>query len=636
MKSTIRLFKALPIKDKSQKTDEDLLKKTIKKGFLFTPEVVANYSNYDELIELVEKEIGISADQANNSFHKSWKKVKDADIEQLVLKQMIHYMTTYGFEKMGIYDKDSVFIPNEDLEIPELKDDIKLVVIKGYTNEELKKKLLTFLDSGIALGEDTIKDVLDLATYLKLQQEEIENIKNREVKVALFDYLNLVPKDPVEFLRLAIYRATGKTLVIKSPEVIKQIKENVGMNINGLFNKYKSNFSIDNLAGVFYRFKPLFLAFRQNQEMKTMINKIRKLAVKYHKPFKADFLNDITPKLSKGGEIDVDRLRKELGKVNIFRKIRLAYALKFRTKDIESVLYRVRNGKSYAKEFKFTNQLKAQEILDITLASIVEDISANVKGKKIYLPDSIHYTLPATEKQFTGYFPSGTYVSTPDNMIFGIHWNNVKRHRIDLDLSLIKSDGEKIGWDADYRTDRRDILFSGDITDAGGKKGASELFYLEKKSKDAGIMYVNYFNFEPDVEVPFKILVAHEKAEEFGQNYTVDPNNILAIANTKIDSQQKVLGLLTSSPTENRFYFAESSMGSSITSYGSPTGDHSREYLIGFYENSIQLRDLLEKAGATIIGDKEEVEDIDIDLSPENLEKDTIINLINPSVDNDN
>ena len=47
----------------------------------------------------------------------------------------------------------------------------------------------------------------------------------------------------------------------------------------------------------------------------------------------------------------------------------------------------------------------------------------------------INYTLPATEKQFIGYFPSGTSISIPKEMIFGIHWENVNTHRIDLDLS---------------------------------------------------------------------------------------------------------------------------------------------------------------------------------------------------------
>ncbi len=81
----------------------------------------------------------------------------------------------------------------------------------------------------------------------------------------------------------------------------------------------------------------------------------------------------------------------------MWRKIRLAYALKFRTKDVDSILYRIRNGKAYAMDFFFGDKERAKTILAIVLDSIVEDIVKNVKGKKIYIPDYINYSLPATE-----------------------------------------------------------------------------------------------------------------------------------------------------------------------------------------------------------------------------------------------
>ncbi len=97
MQAFIKLFKALPIKKRQGKAPtEELLNKTIKKGFIFSPEVIYNYSNYDELIELVEGVYGIAGEKANATFHKSWKKVKEADIEQLIVEQIAHYLTTYG------------------------------------------------------------------------------------------------------------------------------------------------------------------------------------------------------------------------------------------------------------------------------------------------------------------------------------------------------------------------------------------------------------------------------------------------------------------------------------------------------------------------------------------------------------
>jgi len=292
---------------------------------------------------------------------------------------------------------------------------------------------------------------------------------------------------------------------------------------------------------------------------------------------------------------------------------------------MKSILYRIRNGKSFATEtveYNSKQKSNAKEILNIVLDSITKDISKNVKGKKIYIPEYINYSLPSTEKQFTGNFPSGTYVTIPKDMIVGINWENVKSHRIDLDLSVISPDG-KIGWDAGYRTNSGDILFSGDMTEAN--KGATELFYIKKQTKKALILLVNYYNFDKDIEVPFKIIAAKEKAEDFGMNYMVNPNNLVSVAESKIKEKQKILGLIVTTPSESRFYFAETSIGKSITSSNSDFVEHSRKYLFGFYENTINLKDILKKAGAKIVDDKSVA---DISLSPEELEKSTILELL--------
>lgn len=630
MEATLKLFRALPVESREGKVDDELAKKTIKLGFIFTPEVVASYSNYGELIAMVRKTVGLSSEQMNSSFHKSWVKVKEASIEQLVLEQIVHYLTTYGKEYLaskGIQWDVDVYIPSEALDLPGVKlDAIKLTVIRGYMKEELKDKLLQLLESGIALAEDTVQAVVEVAMFVDLNEVETRRVKNKEVKAALYDYLGLFPENPVEFLRFVIFKATSTTLLIKSPSLIQSIGESNNLNVTKLFSDYEAKYGLVRLAEIFYRFKPIFLAFRTNQRMKVVINKTRKLAAKHHKPLPEDFLNSITARVARGEEIDAVKLQSELGRVNVFRKIRLAYALKFRTKDVESILYRIRNGKGYATEFTFAKQDGAKAILDVVLDSITGDISENVRGKKVYIPRYINYSLPATEKQFTGVFPSGTYVSLPSDMITGIHWDNVEGNRIDLDLSLV-SKGIKIGWDSAYRTEERDVLFSGDVTDA--EDGASELFYVKKQSKGAFIVFVNYYNFDAKIPVPFKILVARETVRDFRLNYTVNPNNVVAISNTVMDKKQKILGLLVTTMKENRFYFAEMNIGRSITSGDTDYARHSRQYLYDYYTNSISLEDVLTMAGAEVISERDG--DACIDLSPEVLEKDSILALLRAS-----
>jgi len=547
--SIIRLFHAVSIdKHDGKAVNKKLLSETVKKGFIFAPEVTANYSEKElfAMINIVADEVGLSSDKMNSSFHKSWQKVRDADIEQLVLEQILHYITTYGFEAMGIYRNDSIYIPLEDLKIPKLNlDKISLVVIKGYTKEELKEKLINLLGSGIALKEDTKKDVIDIITFVGLNENEVYNIKNKEVRAALYDYMDICPM----------------------PE---------------------------------------------------------------------DYLNSITALLKHGVDIDKDNLMKELGRVNTFRKIRLAYALKYRTNDndgvvVDSILYRIRNGKSYATGFDlddpkgiiFRNTVR---ILDIVLDSMVDDIRPNVEGKKICIPKNIQYALPTTEKQFTGDFPSGTYVSFPKDAIVGVHWGDVDSNRIDLDLSLIRCDGGKIGWDASYRSKGGDTLFSGDMTAAPKPNGASELFYIQRQTNASYILMVNYFNYDQAVPVPFKIIVASEQVNKvFGHNYMINPNNIVCVAKSKMTEKQKVLGLLVTTPDECRFYFAEANMGNSITSDGNTYTEQARKYLFDFYTNTISFNDILRRAGAVLVGKQK---DCDIDLSYETLEKDSLIKLI--------
>jgi len=649
MKATIRLFRALPVQEKhivswqGKEPSRLLLKTTVSRGFIFSPEVVSNYSE-QELLEIA-KDIGRTPEQLNSSFHKSWKKVRDADIVQLVLEQILHYLTTYGFESLGVYDKDSVYIPNEQLDVPDVKiDSMNLVVIKGYTKEELKEKVLKMLSSGIALKEDTLNCVVEVCIFVGMSLEDLKTVKNKEVRIKLYEFLDVLPEDPLEFLRYLLYRTINQTLLIKDKETIEKIGDvEDKLRALMLFANYKERYGLVKLAEIFNRFKPLFLAFKSPHYslMNSIINRISKLSKIAHVPMKPDYLNGITSMIKKGKLIVPDQLMYELNNVNTFRKIRLAYALKYRTKDVSSILYKIRNGKSWAAEISYSEYIRASsdKVLSVVLRSIVDDINKRVGYKKIYLPKNVEYALPATEKQFTGNLPSGSYVTVEGDMVFGIHWFNYKSKnlvrqrvgewaveaRVDLDLSLMDAEGEKYGWDGAYRSASRRILFSGDVTDAPRPKGASELFYLQPGFLESpGILMVNYYNYTPE-EVPYEIVVAQAAPGKFGKNYTIDPNDIVCFVGSKIDNKQKILGIVEPVPGGSRFYFSETSIGKSITSSRAAGTINARQYLVDFYTDTLSLNKILLQSDAQIVENEEEY---DISLSLEKIEKDTILNLL--------
>lgn len=626
MQSTIRLFKALPIADHNRTTEnKELMKQTLSKGFVFAPDVLAHYSDTEYLTILVDEAYGRGSEELNQTFHKSFAKVRDASIEQLFFEQIMHYFTTYGAEHFGIYSEELVYIPSEDLNAPELTDDVRVVVIRGLTKEELKDKLMTLLSSGIALHERTIADALDVAQFVSVDESDLERIANKEVKAALYDHLGIVPSNPVEFLRFVVYRATERTLLIKNGALVSEIKGRNNTDVVKYFNIYDADHGLHRLAEVFYRFKPIFLAFRTNSALKRYVNRIRRLARRHHKPMQEDLLNSLTGRLKRGDGVNVTDFLIDLDQANLFRRIRLAYALKFRTTDADSILYRIRNGKSFATDFGFTRKEAARYFYDLTLGSITANIAQKVEGQKIFIPEGIHYGLPATEKQFTGNLPSGTWVEIGEDMVCGIHWENQDDHRIDLDLSISNATG-KIGWDGYYRDLSEEIYFSGDLTDAPKPKGATEVFHIGQEARGVWLMNVNYYNFGGgEVDVPFKIVAASEHRRNITFGYTIDPNKIVALSNSVMDVKQKMLGIVVADDDSAKFYFAESNMGNSITSRFNRHSEHALKYLVNYYTNAISLNDVLVDAGAKLVDDAAEA---DIDLSPEVADKTTFIDLL--------
>ena len=155
-KEVLRLFKGF-LGEKSNVVNE----KGLKYGLLIPS--TANEAVVEEAIKLYGKD----GEKWNQTFHKDFEIVRNAPIEDLIAQQLIHYITTYGFESLGMYDTDLVYIPKEKLEIPELNvDNIELISIKPLTPTELTDKLTTLLTSGIALSEQSVKDIMVLSEFI--------------------------------------------------------------------------------------------------------------------------------------------------------------------------------------------------------------------------------------------------------------------------------------------------------------------------------------------------------------------------------------------------------------------------------------------------------------------------------------
>ncbi len=615
-KATLRLFKAIQVDTKQEaEIKASIDEQCIKQGYVLDRALKPT----NQLLSLIDEVVGLSGEQANAAFHKSWKTIADTSIEVLVMQQVMHYMTTYGFQNLGIYNDSTIYIPNEVLNVPAVDKDLPITVVKAMTADEVLDGIIK-LASGIALSDESLKDIMEIVKANKYDSAFIKQIKNRELVALLNDHYDIVPDEPVAFLRYVVSKLTDESLLIKNDNLITKLEK-----ANGKFLDLLMKDAPDDLASIFLRFKPLFLAMKKASKNKTVFNQLRRKADQMHVPLPEDYLGSVTA-LIKNQRLDLNELDKQLTKASVFRKIRLAYALKYRLDYRSSILYKVRNGTGWASDFKWSEKYDqlTQQAFDLVIASITADIKTNVDGKKFFIPAHVFYALPATEKQFTGYLPTGSYVSVPEDIIVGIHWKNTQR-TVDLDLAVIGESG-KIGWDAGYKSGDNQVLFSGDMTSAPAPLGATELFYLKKGGQEPRILTVNYYNFSKDDEVDCKILVAQEKPKNFGKNYMIDINNMVASANIKINRKQNVIGLVLSVNEENRIYFCNSSVGNAITSRANSNATHIRKYLVGVTKSSIDFRDILIKAGATVC---DEFIDKDcVDLSPEILDKTTFLNLL--------
>jgi hypothetical protein len=624
MRSTIRLFKALPVSGTAGglPTDPALDRLTLRRGFVFDSSLVGEYRSVDRLISMVDEVYGRGSVELNTAFHKSFAKVRDASIQQLVFEQIVHYFTTYGAEHFGVYDESSVFVPGEHLDAPELSEGIRVVVIRGLTKAELKTELLTLVSSGIALAEDTIADVLDVAAFVGLDEADLSAITNREVRAALYDHLGIMPSDPQEFLRFLVYRATGQTQVVQNDSLLNTLRSRDNLDLVRYFRTYEAQTGLRRLGEIFLRYRLVFLAMKTNTVLRTYINRIRREAKRSHKPMPEDVLNSVTMHL-KRGDLDSGAVSQALATASVFRKARLAYALRYRMSGADGIVYRVRNGRAYATDFSFPLDIDVETVFGEVISSIAGDITPKVDGKKIFIPAGLAYGLPSTEKQFIGHLPAGTSVTVPDGLVVGVHWEDQGDHRINLDLSL-SNIAEKIGWDGYYRSSGDDgIYFSGDLTYAPPPNGATEVFRIGASAYGTWLLNLNYFNYNEDIDVPFRILAGHASAVE--KNHVVDPNALVANAHARMDVHQRTLGIVVSGFTERQFFFAGADIGGGITSRHTQRADVAMKYFETYYVNAIPLNDILVSAGAELVVD---AADSDLDLSPEAVDKNTFLELL--------
>ena len=635
--SIMYLFKSYLVVKKNEKFDLD--SDALKKG------IAINSKAPKEIKDLAISAWGTDGYILNQAFHKSLDTVVNTRDEDLVLQQIFHYFTTYGFKSIGIYSENTIFIPKEKLEVPDLKEDFKLINITQITKEELKTKLWDLITSPIPLSKTTIKDILNLSECLNITKNNIDKVVNRELKIALYDKLDLIPKNNIEFLRYLIYKITGNTLLIKDKATFKALEFSDKIEVLKIMKAYKKSYGLEPLSEIFNRYKPLFLSLKTEDyliddvddiygkkdeeiELNKIINKISKLSKEHHIPFKMSDLDTFASwyKNNKDKDNFLKLLETKLKKENIWRIIKLRNYVSNINGQMEERVYKIRNNRTWVTtkpiDFEFDNG-----VLGVFDKLIISKMKPHLANKKVYLDKDINIVLPQSEKQFVGNLPALSSIEIKkEDVLFGIHWFNLPYESVDLDLKAVSS-YYTIGWDADYKKDAK-IIFSGDITDAPYPDGASEYLYFSKDIDfDIISIKVNNYNMCLD-DVPFEIIVAKKPKEKLTSNYIVNPNDIivripgLLIEKNKIEAS---VGIVVIDEEHIKIVLSNYVTSNRITAENNKVEEALRTFID---LNSIircNLRYFINKVDATIVDNKN---DADIDLSVENLNKNSIIDLL--------
>lgn len=626
IKAVITLFKSVPAVQNISKV-EFSNEENILRGFFVTEDAFKSGAIDEEILKFIEEKFGYDIFEVNQGFYKSFKTVTELSPQKILANKLLHYMSTYGFEELGIFSHDTVFIPNGALELPADSKPVKLTIINAISDDEIKSRAEKMIMAGIALSEETLKNLATIIKHFEMKLD-VDAVPNKEFRVQLCDLLNVLPKNPVEFLRYVIFKITGSTLLIKSPEKIQFVKKN-SVDVEKFFSDYIAANGLEKLAEIFHRYKPLWLAFKGNSKfMAKTVNKMRKLADKYHKPLTPKLLDTVTS----NPKINVDELKRELEKISVFKRISLANAILLRTAAPENISYTIRNGKIFVEEYDKKFKLNYQ-ILAAVMNSIVETVRLNVEGKKIFLPESLDYAAPTSEKKFIGEIPFGTsYTFGSKSVIVGVHWFNLGNERVDLDLHL-NSTKRSIGWQNDFEeenfidTQQEKVIFSGDMTDAPKESGgATEAYFIGESVTDETMMInLNRYTYHEE-KVPFKIILGDVTDAQIDRKYLIDSHEISFCLSNEIESGEMFIGFLHSDEDgKKKFYFTGATTGKKIVAYR----DEKALRMISALETSLtsclKLKDILKDAGA--IFEKADGEDWDINLDPQVVTKDTILNL---------
>lgn len=576
----------------------------------------------------------------NSTFYKDWSDVERRSELELRINQLIHYLSTYGTDYQG-----PTFTMNE---APAEIGYTHLTVLRPCTERQLFDRIEEMLDSGIAVSNTTLDLLFEqLGKYFQSYdwRADVDKIENREAEARLCNMYGILPVSPLRLIRYLVFAATGQSVIIKNAGTWKRLHDNADKIATEIIKLDDTR--IRGLASVFFRYKPVFLALRagfvtarntvrneqpwekkhtadylheQNTRFSRIIriiNRIRRLADKYHRPVKAGVLESLLAGHS------LDEIQKAVdAEPSMFKLVKLLNYVNYSRTDTDMRAYMIRNGKIFFKAVKPTDTVRLatlSQIHDIVRRRLVELLSAkahDAEGRTltVKMPQYLDIAAPVSERQMVGLIPYGSTYTLRTNNYIGIYWRNAWGTH-DFDLWLTDAQGNRLGWASQHKTDG--LLFSGDMTNADPE--ATEIFYGRGSWPDSTVQVLRYNGKENS---RFRLFFGSDDIKTLPTGYMVRPDSIHFIEDLISDNREKTVALIH----EGKVYFTAVSSGNGMV----PQTDKSVTAIAALsyrMKSCVLLAPLLSDAGFALHNATTQAEP-DIDLSQ--LDKDTLISLFSP------
>lgn len=441
---------------------------------------------------------------------------EDDSLLDKVVKTILEY-TFYG-------------IPKDFHTVKQVCEDVKLIKVLN------KKEFIEFCNELVKMNKALESSILkEISEYITL---DVSEINNKELK--LFYIEKLLKEDKYvngyELIRYINYLLTGSTLFInfrkkyakkdmefKNVDSVEKLE-----NIVNIFSKYERELSkYYNLYRDFFvhiklwakRNVDYFPNFKNyvskdkeiNGKLKVLINKINRITrfsktskqVKINLKYDKDILKENFETQKKFYE---GKSLKELLKLLNYFTMENYYT----TKGFKS--YKIRNGNNFVKEYSGSpvvteNYLPIftvirEKILDkFSEVKTVTDFMGNeyeVKEQKdIILPKLFTTPLLLSDKKRSNGVYYKSSIELQENDTIGIIWEE----DIDIDLSLLLSDGRVLSWNNDFLGDNG-LKFSGDMTSAG-----SEYFKFVELKNVEGYLRANLYYDDYALNSNFSIFI---------------------------------------------------------------------------------------------------------------------------------